>query len=88
MVLAAAAFCGPNPFRPSNARDVLSSWGVDAQLQTITNRLRGLCESDRGSVLRTRGSTHPTYEFRDPMMPPYVVIENVGRYPPDRALSR
>ncbi len=83
--LAAAAFCGPDPFRPSDVRSVLAGWGIATQLQTVTNRLKSLCTSERGSVLRTRGSVHPAYEFRDPMMPPYVVIENVGRYPPDQA---
>ncbi len=86
--LAAAAFCGPGPFRPSDVRSVLGEWGIDTQLQTVTNRLKGLCTSERGSVLRSRGSVHPSYEFRDPMMPPYVVIENVGRYPPARPDSR
>ena len=86
--LAAAAFCGPGPFRPSDVRGVLASWRIDAQIQTVTNRLRGLCGPNRGSVLRTLGGTHPAYEFRDPMMPPYVVIENVGRYPPNLTSSR
>ena len=88
VALAAAAYCGPDPFRPSDVREVLASWGIDVQLQTVTNRLRGLCAPDRGSVLRAIGDTHPTYQFRDPMMPPYVVIENAERYPPGGAALR
>ena len=81
--LAAAAYAGPDRFRPTEVQGVLAGWGVDAQLQTVTNRLRSLCRPERGAVLRTRGGgSHPAYEFSDPMMPPYVVIMNIGKYPP------
>ena len=60
---------------------------MDAQLQTVTNRLKGLCSPDRGSVLRAFGGSHPAYEFRDPMMPPYVVITNMDVYPPMSAVG-
>ena len=83
VTLAAAAYAGPGRFRPTEVQAVLDGWGIPTQLQTVTNRLRSLCRPDRGSVLRTRGGgSHPAYEFSDPMMPPYVVIMNIGKYPP------
>ena len=83
VTLAAAAYSGPDRFRPTEVQAVLAEWGIEAQLQTITNRLKSLCQTERGAVLRTRGGgSHPAYEFSDPMMPPYVVIKNIGKYPP------
>ena len=82
VTLAAAAYAGPDRFRPTEVQAILASWGVNAQLQTVTNRLRSLCKPSRGSVLRTTGGgSHPAYEFSDPMMPPYVVIRNAERRP-------
>lgn len=80
--LAAAAWCPMQRFRPSDVLNVLAGWGVRASLRNVANHLKRLATADRGNVLVAYGTTHPAYEFRDPMFVPYVVIQMIGTLPP------
>ncbi len=67
-------------FRPSDVARVLQRWGVgQATVRNVTNHCRALCTEARGAVLRPIGTSRPGYEFSDPMMVPFVAIENWAR---------
>lgn len=82
ITLAAAAYCLDHRFRPMDVLRVREAWGLSSNLQTVSNHLKKLSETERGSVMRSFGQSHPAYEFTDPMFVPYVVIRFLGDLPP------
>ena len=82
-VLLACALAKTNSvgfFRPTNVAEKLSNiLNKKAGIASFARHISEFCQKKRGAILERHGvQFRPKYRFRDPLLPPYVIMQGVN----------